>query len=161
MRAATVSSRQPTPKYSSTSTKNSDDTFVERLNGQFAFALWDGNRRRLLLVRDRAGILPLYWCRVAATQSSASGVVFASEIKPLFASGLVKAEADPDGLDELWTFWAPVAPRTVFRGIEQLRPGEMLILEGGKLTRRQYWHWEFPADGQSPARPVADVTRRS
>lgn len=123
------------------------DAFVERLNGQFAFALWDGSRRRLLLVRDRTGILPLYWCRVRASRMSESGVVFASEIKGLFASGLVDAEADPDGLDELWTFWAPVAPRTVFRGIEQLRPGEMLILEGGKVTRRQYWRWEFPNDG--------------
>jgi asparagine synthase (glutamine-hydrolysing) len=124
------------------------DDFVNRLNGQFAFALWDGNRRRLLLARDRAGILPLYWCRIGAPRAQVAGVAFASEIKALFASGLVDAEADPDGIDELWTFWGPIAPRTVFRGIEQLRPGEMLILEGGNVTRRQYWHWQYPIDGQ-------------
>ena len=119
------------------------DAFVERLNGQFAFALWDRNRRRLLLGRDRTGILPLYWCR-----ASGSATVFGSEVKALFASGLVSAAPDPDGLDELWTFWAPMAPRTVFSGVEQLRPGEMLIFEGRRMTRRQYWRWEFPANGQ-------------
>ncbi len=118
------------------------DRFVEELNGQFAFALWDRQRGRLLLVRDRAGILPLYYSRTA------SGVVFASEVKAILASGLVSAALDPDGLDELMTFWAPIAPRTVFRGVEQVGPGEMLILEGAKLDRRTYWDWDFPADGQ-------------
>jgi asparagine synthase (glutamine-hydrolysing) len=52
------------------------------------------------------------------------------------------------GLDELMTFWAPVAPRTVFKGVSQVGPGEMVILEGDKLTRRQYWDWDFPAATQ-------------
>ena len=73
------------------------DAFVERLNGQFAFALWDRNRRRLILCRDRAGILPLYWCRVGHSNSTGPAVVFGSEIKALFASGLVKPEAGPRG----------------------------------------------------------------
>ncbi len=60
------------------------DDFVHELNGQFAFALWDRKRRRLLLVRDRAGILPLYYARVAG------GVAFGSEVKALLASGLVQ-----------------------------------------------------------------------
>ncbi len=51
---------------------------------------------------------------------------------------------DPDGLDELMTFWAPLAPRTVFTGVTQVGPGEMVILEGDRLTRRQYWDWDFP-----------------
>ena len=134
------------------------DAFVERLNGQFAFALWDGNRRRLLLGRDRAGILPLYWCRVAGSQSVGPSVVFGSEIKALFASGLVSPEADPDGLDELWTFWGPVAPKTVFRGVEQVRPGEVLIVSGSTITRRRYWRWEFPADGQHRRGPKPALT---
>jgi asparagine synthase (glutamine-hydrolysing) len=118
------------------------DEFVHELNGQFAFALWDRKRRRLLLVRDRAGILPLYYSRVAG------GVAFGSEVKTLIASGLVKPAMDPVGLDELMTFWAPVAPRTVFKGVSQVGPGEMVILEGDKLTRRQYWDWDFPAASQ-------------
>jgi asparagine synthase (glutamine-hydrolysing) len=115
------------------------DEFVHELNGQFAFALWDRKRRRTLLVRDRPGILPLYYARVAG------GVAFGSEVKTLIASGLVQPAMDPVGLDELMTFWAPVAPRTVFKGVSQVGPGEMVILEGDKLTRRQYWDWDFPA----------------
>ena len=101
------------------------DEFVHELNGQFAFALWDRKRRRLLLVRDRAGILPLYYARVAG------GVVFAfrsedaDRERPRAAARWI-----PLGLDELMTFWAPVAPRTVFKGVSQVCPGEMVILEG-------------------------------
>ncbi|MGE0465654.1 MAG: asparagine synthase (glutamine-hydrolyzing) [Steroidobacteraceae bacterium] len=135
------------------------DAFVERLNGQFAFALWDRNRRRLILCRDRAGILPLYWCRVVHSQSTGSAVVFGSEIKALFVSGLVRPEPDPEGLDELWTFWAPVPPRTAFKGIEQLRPGEMIILSGSTITRRQYWRWEFPLAGDHRRAPLPGLTR--
>ena len=114
------------------------DDFVAHLNGQFSFALWDRRRRRLLLVRDRAGILPLYYARVPG------GVVFASEVKALLAGGRVQAALDPDGLDELMTFWAPLAPRTMFAGVSQLAPGELLILEGAGLRRERYWHWDFP-----------------
>jgi asparagine synthase (glutamine-hydrolysing) len=117
------------------------DAFVHELNGQFAFALWDRRKRRLLLVRDRAGILPLYYTRIDG------GVAFGSEVKTLIAGGLVKPRVDPQGLDELMTFWAPVAPRTVFEGVSQVAPGEMVVLQGPRLTRRQYWDWDFPAAG--------------
>lgn len=114
------------------------DDFVRHLNGQFAFALWDRRKRRLLLVRDRAGILPLYYAEVNGT------VVFGSEVKALLASGLVRPALDPDGLDELMTFWAPLAPRTIFAGVKQVPPGEMLVLDERGLAARRYWHWEFP-----------------
>jgi asparagine synthase (glutamine-hydrolysing) len=117
------------------------DDFVHELNGQFAFALWDRPRRRLLLVRDRAGILPLYYARTR------DGVLFASEVKALLASGQVTAELDPNGLDETFTFWAPLAPRTLFRGVAQVCPGEMVVLQGARLERRRYWHWQFPESG--------------
>ncbi|MGH8249513.1 MAG: asparagine synthase (glutamine-hydrolyzing) [Steroidobacteraceae bacterium] len=130
------------------------DRFLDHLNGQFAFALWDGRRRRLLLARDRAGILPLYWCRVADSESSPAAVLFASEIKALFASGLARREPDPEGLDELWTFWGPVAPRTVFRGIEQVCPGELVVIAGATITRRKYWRWEFPESGAHRRAPL-------
>jgi asparagine synthase (glutamine-hydrolysing) len=117
------------------------DKFVEELNGQFAFAIWDRARRRLVMARDRAGILPLYYAQVPG------GIAFASEAKAILASGLVRAELDPDGLDELMTFWAPLAPRTIFRGIDQLAPGHLAIIEGDRLTVRPYWQWHFPAAG--------------
>lgn len=127
------------------------DEFVTQLNGQFAFALWDRARRRLLLVRDRAGILPLYYARTRA------GIAFASEVKALLASGLVAAALDPDGLDELMTFWAPLAPRTVFRGVEQVAPGHMLVLESGRTTTRPYWRWSFPAAGEHRRGDIGDL----
>jgi asparagine synthase (glutamine-hydrolysing) len=114
------------------------DDFVRHLNGQFAFALWDRKKRRLMLVRDRAGILPLYYSQVGDT------LVFGSEVKALIASGLVQPALDPDGLDELMTFWAPLAPRTIFAGVSQVGPGEMLVLDEKGVSRRRYWHWEFP-----------------
>jgi asparagine synthase (glutamine-hydrolysing) len=114
------------------------DEFVQHLNGQFSFALWDRRKRRLLLVRDRAGILPLYYAEADGA------VIFGSEVKALIASGLVKPALDPDGFDELMTFWAPLAPRTVFAGVSQVSPGEMIVLDERGLTRRRYWHWEFP-----------------
>jgi asparagine synthase (glutamine-hydrolysing) len=119
------------------------DDFVRHLNGQFAFALWDRKRRRLLLVRDRAGILPLYFSEVTSGPS-AGAVVFGSEVKALLASGLVTAALDPTGFDELMTFWAPLAPRTVFAGVSQVAPGEMLVLDASGTRRHRYWHWEFP-----------------
>ena len=133
------------------------DGFVERLNGQFAFALWDRNRRRLLLCRDRTGILPLYWSRIERTGSGGGAVIFGSEVKALFASGLVTPAADPEGLDDLWTFWSPLPPRTAFKGIQQLMPGEMLVLSGANLTRRRYWHWEFPENGSHRRAPLPDL----
>jgi asparagine synthase (glutamine-hydrolysing) len=117
------------------------DDFVQELNGQFAFALWDRVRRRLILARDRAGILPLYY------SETPEGWVFASEVKALLASGRVPCALDPDGLDELMTFWAPVAPKTIFAGVSQVCPGEMLILEPKAQRRVQYWNWLFPDRG--------------
>ena len=115
--------------------------FVQQLNGQFAIALWDANRQRLLLVRDRVGILPLYYA------SDSERLIFASEVKSLLASGYVRAELDPVSLDELLTFWCPVAPRTIFSGVQQVRPGEMVIVENGSVSTRQYWDWAYPTDG--------------
>lgn len=119
------------------------ERFVDELNGQFAFAIWDRNRRRLILARDRAGILPLFY------SFTNHGLVFASEVKSLLASGYVPAAVDPDGLDEAMTFWAPVAPRTVFKGVSQLCPGEMLVADEQQSVRRvRYWSWSFPRKGE-------------
>ena len=127
------------------------DDFVHELNGQFAFALWDRRSRRLLLVRDRAGILPLYYAQTP------TGVIFASEIKALLAGGTVRAELDPNALDEVLTFWAPLAPRTMFKGVSQVCPGEMIMLQGGRLQRRTWWRWEFPPAGSHRCAPESQL----
>ncbi len=116
------------------------DDFVRHLNGQFAIALWDRPKQRLLLLRDRPGILPLYY-------SLRNGrLFFGSEVKSIIA-GLGEAPTlEQDALDQLMTFWAPVSPQTLFRGVSEVRPGQMLIVSGDQLESRQYWDWTFPQD---------------
>ena len=106
---------------------------VEHLNGQWAFAVWDRERRTLFLSRDRLGIRPLHYTQVGKR------FLFASEVKALFADASVPREIDPVGLDQVFTFWTPLAPRTVFRGIQELPPGCNLTVRDGKVETRSYW----------------------
>ena len=90
------------------------------LNGIFAYALWDRDARRLQLVRDRAGIKPLYY---AAT---ARGLAFGSEIKSLFASGLVAPAMESRHVAEYLLFRQVAGPENLFRGVVSLPPGHVL-----------------------------------
>jgi asparagine synthase (glutamine-hydrolysing) len=81
---------------------------LDRLNGMFAFAIWDDLEKQLTLVRDRAGIKPLYYA------VSGGDIAFASEVKAILASGLVTAELDPEGFNQFLTFLWPVPPHTIF-----------------------------------------------
>jgi asparagine synthase (glutamine-hydrolysing) len=114
------------------------ERFVERLNGQFAIALWDARRQRLLLARDRVGIRPLFLA------SSGGRLLFASEIKALLAVAPELAALDERGLAEIFTFWAAVAQRTAFKGVRSLPAGHLLIAEGGAERLVRYWDWTFP-----------------
>ena len=124
------------------------DRFVEHLNGQFAIALWDSERRRLVLARDRAGIRPLFLAR------SGGRIWFASEAKALLAVLPQCAALDPLALAETFSTWSPIAPNTIHRGIDSLLPGHTLAIESdGRETTRQYWDWTFPdAADTSPSR---------
>ena len=124
------------------------DRFVERLNGQFAIALWDSERRRLVLARDRAGIRPLLLAR------SGGRIWFASEAKALLAVLPQCAALDPLALAETFATWSPIAPHTIHRGIDSLPPGHTLAIEhDGRETLRQYWDWTFPdAADTAPSR---------
>ncbi|WP_018222377.1 asparagine synthase (glutamine-hydrolyzing) [Salinispora pacifica] len=108
------------------------DDSVKRLNGMFAFALWDGRSERLLLVRDRLGVKPLLY---AATPD---GVLFGSEHKALLAHPSVDHRVDIDGLRQLFMYTRP--PETaVWRGMRQVRPGTMLVVDAAGLRTRTYW----------------------
>src|SRR5690606_19489544 len=110
------------------------DRFVERLNGQFAIALWDARRSRLLLARDRAGIRPLYHASVRGRRW------FASEVKALLAVLPDCARLDPDGLVQALTLWGPGDPDTLFEGVRSLPPGHLLAIEAdGSETLTLYW----------------------
>jgi asparagine synthase (glutamine-hydrolysing) len=107
--------------------------FINQLNGQFAFAIWDKRKKRLLLARDRMGIRPLFY-----TQANGQ-FLFASEVKSLFVDTRIKRELDPVGLDQLFTFWANIPPRTVFKDISELSPAHYLVAKGGSIKIQRYW----------------------
>jgi asparagine synthase (glutamine-hydrolysing) len=109
------------------------DDCVHRFRGMFAFAVWDAARRRLLLVRDRLGIKPLYWARRDDT------LLFASEIKALFASGLVEPVANEHVLPEALSTRYVSGADTMFRGVHKLLPGHRLVFERGRVSIAQYW----------------------
>src|SRR5262249_884629 len=95
--------------------------FLEKINGQFAMAVWDVRKNELLLARDRVGIRPLFYTMADGA------LIFASEVKALLLDERVKAEIDVQGLDQIFTFWVTQPPRTIFKDIYQLPPGEFLI----------------------------------
>ena len=111
---------------------------LKYLNGQFAFAIWDKNKKELFLARDRMGIRPLFY----ATESNA--FYFASEAKALFASGKISREIDPVALDQIFTLWCTVPPRTAFKGILELPPATYLIIKDGHIFTQSYWDVQFP-----------------
>ncbi|MDP3876876.1 MAG: asparagine synthase (glutamine-hydrolyzing) [Methylobacter sp.] len=117
------------------------DDFVQQLNGQFAIALWDEGRRRLLLVRDRAGILPLFYTR------QGERLLFASEIKALLPQLTTAPIISPAALDQIFTFWAPRSPNTLFENIFEVSPGHLLTVENGCVSESRYWDWQFPEQG--------------
>ncbi len=125
------------------------DEAVSRFNGQWAFALWDRRERRLILSRDRLGVRPLFLAR------SEGRLLFASEVKALFADPGVPRALDPLGLDQVFTFWTTVAPRTPFTGIDELPPGHTLSVDlsgsGPKETLRCHWALSYPSHGATPS----------
>ena len=112
----------------------------ERFSGQFAVALWDARRGRLVLARDRLGVRPLYLCEHEGR------LWFASEVKAIFAGapGFPRA-LDPVGLAETFTFWTVVPPQSVFRGVSELEPGHVRTWEGGAWHDRAFWTPSYPA----------------
>jgi asparagine synthase (glutamine-hydrolysing) len=107
---------------------------VRFLNGQWAFAIWDAGTRTLFLSRDRIGVRPLFY-----TRAGRNSFIFASEIKALFQNREVPRAIDPEALDEIFTFWTPLAPRTPFAGVSELPPGHSLTVVNGEVRQRCYW----------------------
>ena len=128
---------------------------VDHLNGQFAFALWDERARSLFIARDRVGIRPLFY----TIQDGA--IIFASEIKALLADPRVPAKLDPVALDQIFSFWSPLSPRTAFQGIQTLAPGHWLIARPGKeIQIERYWNLSFPQEKKAPRLSLDDCTRQ-
>jgi asparagine synthase (glutamine-hydrolysing) len=124
---------------------------VKRLNGQFAFAILDQKKRRLLLARDHVGIAPL--CYTTCGRQ----FLFASEIKALLKHPGVERKVDLTGLDQVFTFPGLVSPRTLFAGIKRLRPGHYLLVDRNGIQEREYWDLDYPQASENA--PSAEESR--
>jgi asparagine synthase (glutamine-hydrolysing) len=114
---------------------------LERLNGQFAFAIYDRNAKELFLARDHFGINPLYYTIVDGL------FIFASEIKAILKHPSVKAKVDLTGLDQVLSFPGLVSPRTMFQGIRSLKSGYYIRIKNSVVHEAQYWDLDYPLDG--------------
>ncbi|MBU1948964.1 MAG: asparagine synthase (glutamine-hydrolyzing), partial [Candidatus Eisenbacteria bacterium] len=113
-----------------------------RFNGQFAFALWNSESKKLILARDPHGIRPLYICR------HKSSLFFASEVKAIFAAEpSIPRAFDPEGLEETFTFWSIVPPQSIFRGIEELPPGCIQTYTAEGMAEKRFYEPHYPHDG--------------
>ena len=110
---------------------------LQYLNGQFAFAIWDKTKDRLFIARDRVGIRPLFYTMVTGS------LVFASEIKSLFMDERVSREIDPYAVDQIFTFWMTLPPRTVFKDIFELPAGHYMMIKGNNRKVIKYWDVDF------------------
>ena len=124
-----------------------------RLNGQFAFAIYDRRDESIFMARDRFGVRPLFY----AQQNGGGALYFASEVKALFATGEVDAAPDYAGIDEVFTLWAARPPRTPFRGVSSLEPGCWAMWKDGALRVRRYYELEYPDAGEEPADALAQL----
>jgi asparagine synthase (glutamine-hydrolysing) len=117
---------------------------LHRLDGQFAFAIYDRNRESLFVARDRFGMRPLFYAQ------RNGDFYFGSEVKAILATGEVEAMLDPRGLDEVLTFGAARPPRTPFSGIASLEPGTYGVWRDGALWLRHYYELDYPESSEEP-----------
>ncbi len=117
---------------------------VDRFRGMFAFALWDRNRRRLFLARDRLGIKPLYYALLPSGQ-----VVFASEMKALLVHPDLPREEEPRAVEDYFALGYVPEPRTILRHVQKLEPGHTLRFSTGRQEpeKREYWDIPFEDNG--------------
>lgn len=115
---------------------------LQHLNGQFAFALYDKRKKRLMLARDHVGIAPLFYTVVGQR------FIFASEIKAILKDPRVSPQVDLTGLDQIFTFPGLVSPRTLFQNIHALKPGHFILVEQGDVKVKEYWDLNYPLQSE-------------
>ena len=131
----------------------SGEAMLQRLNGVFAFAIWDGRTRSIFVARDGLGVKPLYYAKTDA------GVVFASELKALMVNPEVKREIDPYAvLMHLTYLWCP-APYTILTRVKKLPPGHAMLIMDGDI-QRLWKYYELPYDQPIEALSVEEAARQ-
>lgn len=129
--------------------------FVNDLEGMFAIAIWDSIKRQLILARDRIGVKPLYYARQNGQ------IIFGSEIKAILQHPSIERDVDETALYHYLTFLTTPSPQTLFRGIEKLPPGHLMICDRqGNLTVKRYWNAIVPRREKEPTEQEAIETIR-
>lgn len=118
---------------------------VNRLNGQWAFAIWDVEKQKLFLSRDRLGVRPLFYT------TTGDSFLFASEIKALLAHHEVDSALDLEALDQIFTFWFTLPPKTAFKNIWQLPPAHSMVVENGEIRVQRYWSLNYAPEETASA----------
>jgi asparagine synthase (glutamine-hydrolysing) len=116
--------------------------FLNKLNGQFAFAIYDRRERLLFLARDHFGVNPLYYTLVDGV------LIFASEIKAILEHPMARREVDLTGLDQTFSFPGLVSPRTMFKDVQSLKSGHYLLVKNGDVRLGEYWDLDYPEEGE-------------
>jgi asparagine synthase (glutamine-hydrolysing) len=114
---------------------------LEKLNGMFAFAIWDASHKRLFAARDRLGKKPFYY------HADKDKFLFSSEMKSILAEPEIAREIDFGAVNKYFSYGYIPAPDTIFKGIRKLRPGHFLILENEKVTVTEYWDVRYSESG--------------
>ena len=124
---------------------------LQKFHGMFGFALWDKQERELHIVRDRLGIKPVYLFE------REGHLLFASEIRALFATGLVPKKLDTDGLADYLRYGTVHAPATLVKNVHMLMPGHRLRWKSGEVTTHRYWHMVANASREANDMPLLTV----
>jgi len=125
---------------------------LTRLRGMFGLALWDAQRKQLLLARDPMGIKPLYY------HQSADNFLFASEIRTLLQTGLVPRRVDPTGTLSYLAFGSVYEPWTMVEGVRAVPPGHVLTVDDGMVGTREYWSALHPMGSPAESKPHTNGT---
>jgi asparagine synthase (glutamine-hydrolysing) len=114
------------------------EDFAKRIDGSYGIAIHDGNRKKLILLRERLGYKPLFYF------VTRDFIIFGSEIKAILGSGLCKKTIDLRALNNFLSYGYVSSPDSLFESIRQVKPGHMIICEEGKVTDRLYWKFNYP-----------------
>jgi asparagine synthase (glutamine-hydrolysing) len=124
------------------------ENFLEKVNGMFALALYDKNKKKLILARDRLGKKPLYWGIFNNT------LIFGSELKSLILHPLCKRELDLRSLNKYLIYEYVPTPHSIFKNIQKLEPGHILTFNGKEVGKKQFWDIKFSVDKKQSEKEI-------
>lgn len=127
---------------------------LRRLEGIFAFSLWDPERQRLILMRDRLGVKPLFYAY------GANGLAFGSEIKAVLAAGGINTSLDDQAFSEYLWYGNAYEDRTMYREVKALQPGHWLIVDGGRARLEPWWRVESWRDTPASAKSLQEAAEQ-